>query len=82
MEFSKCIALNALVKARRFRGRACYKPVKVSFNSYAVGRWAAEVVFDGMIFDDEIQDYLGWALANTRSHFLSCRDSVIVLMLQ
>lgn len=82
MEFSKCIALNAFVKARSSRGRACYAPVKVSFHSYADGRWAADVVFEGMVFDDEMQDYFGWALANTRSHFLGCRDNEIVLMLQ
>ena len=30
----------------------------------------------------EMQDFIGWALANTRNHFLSSRDDKLYLFLQ
>ena len=82
MEFSKCIALNALVKARGARDNVRFEDVSVEFDMYVIGSWGAVVCFPQIMFDREMQDFIGWALANTRNHFLSSRDDKVYLYLQ
>lgn len=82
MEFSKCIALNALVKAHGGHGRLHFEDVSVEFDMYVIGHWGAVVCFPQIMFDREMQDFIGWALANTRNHFLSSRDDKLYLFLQ
>lgn len=82
MEFSKCIALNSLVKTRGARNSVRFGSISVEFDMFVIGHWGAVVCFPQMMFDRELQDFIGWALANTRSHFLSSRDDKIYLFLQ
>lgn len=82
MEFSKCIALNALVKAHGGSYRAHFEDISVEFDMYAIGRWGAVVCFPKIVYGKEMEDFIGWALANTRSHFLSSRDDKLYLFLQ
>lgn len=82
MEFSKCIALNALVKTRGARDNVRFEDVSVEFDMYVIGSWGAVVCFPQIMFDREMQDFIGWALANTRNHFLSSRDDKVYLYLQ
>lgn len=79
MEFKKCIELNSLVKAHREDRRAGFDRVSVSFDSFDIGHWAAEVTFPGMMFHNEVQDFLGWALANCSHPFVSSRGGDLVL---
>lgn len=82
MEFSKCIALNALVKKEGARVNDRFDAVSVEFNMYRLGGWAAEVKFPALMFDSELAVFINWALANTRSHFIGGRDDEVVLFLQ
>ena len=82
MEFSKCIALNSLVKTRGARDNVRFEDVSVEFDMYVIGSWGAVVCFPQIMFDREMQDFIGWALANTRNHFLSSRDDKVYLYLQ
>lgn len=79
MEFRKCIELNALVKAHSADRRAGFDRVNVSFSSYDTGRWAAVVRFPHMMFSPEIQEFLGWALANCSHPFLGHSGDDLVL---
>ena len=79
MDFRKCIELNALVKAHRVDRRAGYDRVSVSFDTFDIGHWSAEVTFPSMRFHNEVQDFLGWALANCSHPFVSCRGDNLVL---
>lgn len=82
MEFIKCINLNRLVKTKGARTNDRFDAVSVEFNMFRLGCWAAEVRFPALMFDREMQDFIGWALANTRSHFIGGSNDEVVLFLQ
>lgn len=82
MKFSKCIALNALIKSRRHSNRLNFDAISVDFNMYRVGAWAANIEFDEIVFNDEFDIIFTWVLANTKLHFMSANQNKITLYLQ
>lgn len=70
MEFSKCIALNSLVKKSGVRVGSRYAAVSVEFSMFSMGHWSAEIKFPRMIFSSEVDTFIAWVISNCHSYII------------
>lgn len=79
MVFSKCIALNSLVKETGTREGSRYDAVSVKFSMYSLGNWSAEIEFQGIILSSEVDTIVDWAISNTCSHCIfGCQNGLVL----
>lgn len=82
MEFSKCIALNSLVKEKGARKSSIFDAVSVKFSMYSLGHWSAEIEFQELMYSYEVGTFVAWALSHCISFVIFAHGDRLYLSVQ